>query len=339
MSHLARNAKATLTVTVRIEVTEDAPVKMGKHWHYASIDKGSRAVYNSNANSIGGSLSGEVGGTVATPEPPLSASAKASATGKLNVAWSHVHSLATTKDEERELDSDTHETFNPDTTRILAKKTITFSLLSKSGKVVEHKQLGIGNPHHPLEPGSNRKTNYEKEAWTTWLGVTDVPTTKQIVFTIKDLPMERYSWVPLENGKQIPENAVYAGTYDNDGPVYVGKFEDQPGKINTHGNTTMCHCWVDQEGQKKSDSGEILTTDFHPHWENYYNGMLLPWNAVSGEDTPLKDNEGDWLYVGKANNDEPGKLTAGNGKLNHLWCPAQGKQDSGKVLIIDSWEH
>lgn len=184
-------------------------------------------------------------------------------------------------------------------------------------------------------------------AWATFLGVTNVPATNNIVFTYKDMPVERYSWVPIEIGEIIPNEAVYAGVSGDDddgaGPLYVGRFNGQPGKITCNHGKKMRSCCIRQEDEEKekTDSAEILTTHFQHKWKNFADGDHegdifvdgVSANFVGGDMIDAFDGN---LYVGKSIRDEPGKITTWNNwTLKELFTPHAGKAESGTVLVIN----
>ena len=47
----SRYAKTTLTICVRIEIHEEAPLYIVDKWHYATLRKGSKSVYKNNSNN------------------------------------------------------------------------------------------------------------------------------------------------------------------------------------------------------------------------------------------------------------------------------------------------
>jgi len=45
-------------------------------------------------------------------------------------------------------------------------------------------------------------------------------------------PAENVKWLPSQKGQAIPSNAMKAGATPSDGPTYVARYEQEPGKIN-----------------------------------------------------------------------------------------------------------
>ena len=110
-----------------------------------------------------------------------------------------------------------------------------------------------------------------------------------------------YEWVPKSRDDDLPSNAIYSGSTNTDGHVYVGRFSNIPGKVNLT-NKKINNFWVQAMGSQTC--GEVLTTNNIYKWITIVRGDKIPDNAVySGT-----DQNGDKVWVGRSASGEPGKI-------------------------------
>ena len=145
----------------------------------------------------------------------------------------------------------------------------------------------------------------------------------------------KIKWVPCSQNDEIPPNAVYAGTTNVDGQMYVARVNNIPGKVTLKdGTNKVLNFWVQHLG--RSLYGEILTTNGTCKWHDIKRGQLIPGNAVfSGS-----DQCDDKVWVARDKTGEPGKLNCHNNKsvnpeMHNLWCHYSGKNAYGQILIGD----
>ena len=314
------DASAVMKVTIKVEVVE-APrqeIKIDQSW--TKIDETSKKVFKDHSKDINVSMSHgvdvpEVGG--------------ASVSGSIGTSWKRVSETTETGRHETSSSTSQQVKYQEGATQIYYTKTTTFNFLGGYGEHIEKVLIFTGKTDQRLMPGTKEYSEYEKTAWRSALGI-DVPESRRVT-TSHSVKVKRYSWEPIQRGNPIPENAIRAGAYGNDGMCYVGRFNGVPGKIDGDGGA-MGHCRVQGEGC--STSAEILTTSFEYHWIPYEAKDKIPADAVGGM---YKEVDG-VLYVGKTHNNEVGKINSLDKKgevLHRLWTHAQGCSWKGKVLTID----
>ena len=143
-----------------------------------------------------------------------------------------------------------------------------------------------------------------------------------------------YKWVPKSRGDDIPVNSIYAGTTKTDGYVYIGRFNNIPGKVNLS-NGKIYNFWVQALGSQKY--GEVLTTTNSYKWVDIKRNELIPKNAVySG-----RDQVNDKVWVGRSISGEPGKINCINNEsttplMCNLWCHSKSLSEQvAHILVIE----
>jgi len=338
MTNDETKGKTTISVDVHIEIRSQSVSSMKESRSSTRIEKTFKKVYKDNSYDITRSLSGEYSQTEAAIEG-VAATQSVKAAASISRSQKRISEVTTSSETENSSSSENELTFQPGTTQIYSVQTTTYTIFGLSATDTETKYIATGETNDPLVPGSDRYSNFEKEAWNNGAGVTEVPGSKRIKLTFPNVPMKRYQWEPISRGEPIPKSAVKGGVFNGlgispDGLCFVGRFNNVPGKINTwdQKGDVMDACWVQRLGQ--SLTAEILTTSFPYRWDQYEKNMITPINAVGG----LRDDTAD-LYVGKTNSNEIGKINTfqpPSGNLCNLWTHHLGKNTSGKVLIIES---
>ena len=154
-----------------------------------------------------------------------------------------------------------------------------------------------------------------------------------IAYIYIELKVKNYmKWKSFNCNDDLPKDCVYAGNTYYDGPVYVARVENSPGKVNLK-DGKIWNFWVRDINDRTS--GEILLTNGDCEWKEIKRGNNIPENAVySG-----LDRKGDKVWIGKSLKGEPGKITchdnsAKDPQMNNLWCHNDGKNGHGYILII-----
>ena len=141
-----------------------------------------------------------------------------------------------------------------------------------------------------------------------------------------------YEWVPKSRGDELPSNAIYSGSTHTDGHVYVGRFNNIPGKVNLS-NKKIYNFWVQAIGSQKC--GEVLVTNNIYKWVDIVRGDKIPDNAVySGT-----DQNGDKVWVGRSVSGESGKINCNDNSSNlplmhNLWYNKNSSDTKAHILII-----
>jgi len=146
-------------------------------------------------------------------------------------------------------------------------------------------------------------------------------------------PERELKWVSRSRLDDIPKNAICTGSFKTDGEVYIGRINKGPGKVNLD-NGKIWNYWVQSTGS--SQSGQMLVCNYKYKWINIKRGGTIPKNAVySGKDT-----RNDHVWVGKSQDDEPGKITCMDNtapelKMANLWChSAWGSYQEAYILTV-----
>jgi len=139
-------------------------------------------------------------------------------------------------------------------------------------------------------------------------------------------------WISCSRYDELPVNFIYVGDINYDGKVYIGRFNNTPGKVNIK-NDKIWNFWVQGEGS--STHGEVLTTNGNYEWKNINRGELIPNNAVPHS----IDKHGDKVWVGKNIMGEPGKINchdndSQNPKMYNIWCHNDGRNEIAYILTI-----
>jgi hypothetical protein len=140
-----------------------------------------------------------------------------------------------------------------------------------------------------------------------------------------------FEWIQRKRGDPLPKKSVYAGTTKRDGPVYVGRFKNTPGKINLD-KKNIHNFWVEWEGS--SQIGEVLIINGGYKWETIKSGQRIPDNAIESDG---RDHSGNRVWVGRSMYEEPGKINCHNDdsenpEMCNLWCHSSGKDTYGEIL-------
>ena len=91
----------------------------------------------------------------------------------------------------------------------------------------------------------------------------------------------------------MPKNAIYSCNTYTDGPVYIGGFDNIPGKVNLE-NNKIWNIWVQDLGSRQV--GEILVMNTTYKWKEISRGDTIPSNALYCG----LDNHGDKVWVGRS---------------------------------------
>lgn len=135
-------------------------------------------------------------------------------------------------------------------------------------------------------------------------------------------------WVTLEHGQPLPSDAVQAGTTDTDGPVWVGRFGGEPGKINANGDN-MCNFWG--HSSKKQTKADILRISGPHEWLSIRRGETVPSNAVLAGETAYDGP----TYVGRYHG-EAGKINVEGRNMHNFWGHSSGRQEAAEILVRKS---
>ena len=145
-------------------------------------------------------------------------------------------------------------------------------------------------------------------------------------------------WVRMKRDDDIPKLAVEAGYTKNDGKVYIGRIEKNPGKINCKINTRKIWNFLVQGiGSTLSRQvGEVFITNFKYEWIEISKNVEIPINSIYNG----TDENGDEVWIGKSIHNEPGKIICktnndGRPKMDKLWCHGSWcSHKNGYILII-----
>ena len=174
-----------------------------------------------------------------------------------------------------------------------------------------------------------------KEKEITKPEITKPEITKPEIITITEIitkPEIITKWISCSRYDELPENFIYVGDINYDGKVYIGRFNNTPGKVNIK-NDKIWNFWV--EGEGSSTHGEVLTINGNYKWINITRGELIPNNAVPHS----IDKHGDKVWVGKNIRGEPGKINchdndSQNPKMYNIWCHNDGRNEIAYILTI-----
>ena len=145
-------------------------------------------------------------------------------------------------------------------------------------------------------------------------------------------------WVRMKRDDDIPKLAVEAGYTKNDGRVYIGRIEKNPGKINCKINTRkIWNFSVQGIGTTLSRQvGQVFVTNLKYEWIEISKNEEIPINSIYNG----KDENGDQVWIGKSIHNEPGKIMCktneeGRPKMDKLWCHGSWcSHKNGYILII-----
>jgi len=141
---------------------------------------------------------------------------------------------------------------------------------------------------------------------------------------------ELYKWISRKRYDLIPENAICTGMNQTDGKMYIGKINNIPAKVNLD-KKKIWNYWA--KDLPCNQCGEILITEHSVIWKSIQRGDTIPENAIKVG----RDNHGDLVWVGKSNNNEPGKINCEDNDsetptMHNFWC--QGEFMSSKSAFI-----
>lgn len=148
-----------------------------------------------------------------------------------------------------------------------------------------------------------------------------------------------FKWVPIKRGDKLPKNSIYSCTTSTDGPVYIGGFDNIPGKVNLK-NNRIWNIWVRDLGNRQS--GEILVMNTTYTWLEISRGELIPKNALYCG----LDNKGDRVWVGRTIEGVPGKINCEQYNeslqytMHNLWIHENlfGSYQKAHILVIDEYK-
>lgn len=265
------------------------------------------------------------------------AAKKGKMSGSLAVDYSKIQRKENEKEHEEFRHSVEKVKHNPGTYQVYRTVQTTFTdMPSYDGRQSASKVEKVHLRTDPDKP-NKEKLKEEEKAWMKENYGTDGKT-NQVTYDIEPPPFVK--WVSIRRGDPLPdaEFAVYAGTTRTDGPVYVGRMEGVPGKINVETNKephTMWNCWV--QGYTNSyQSAEVLVTNMEKVWTRFekhdpkHSGLV-------GDDLgdPMRTSSDGMIVVARTRQGEPGKLNFFDSKKYcHLWTHSAGKSTSGDVLIL-----
>lgn len=264
------------------------------------------------------------------------AAKKGRKSGSLAVDYSSIQRKENEEQREEYRHSVKMQKYNPDCYQVYRIVKTTFTDIPsydgrQSGSKIEKVHLRT----EPKEPPSTEELKIEEKNWMKDNYDTDGHTNE---VTIDLEPPPFVKWVSIKRGDALPDDefAVYAGTTSTDGPVYVGRMEGVPGKINIDRNKhTMWNCWV--QGYSKSfQYAEILVTNMEKVWTRFEKNDLKH-SGLVGDDLgdPMRTSNDGMIVVARTREGEPGKLNFFDAKKYcHLWTHSAGKSTSGDVLIL-----
>lgn len=139
-------------------------------------------------------------------------------------------------------------------------------------------------------------------------------------------------WLYVPRGYNLPANKILGGSTNLDGLVYVGKIKKSPGKVNTD-KGKVWNYWV--QNMSSSSSGFMLLTNYAYEWKTINRGDPIPVNAVYCG----KDEHNDCVWVGKSNDDEPGKITCIKNhdpepRMQNLWCHSSWTGSKSAYILV-----
>ncbi len=149
---------------------------------------------------------------------------------------------------------------------------------------------------------------------------------------------EILGWVRMKRDDDIPKLAVEAGYTKNDGRVYIGRIDKNPGKINCKINKRkIWNFYVQGIGTTLSKQvGQVFITNLKYEWIEISKNQEIPVNSIYNG----KDENGDEVWIGKSIHNEPGKIICkpnkdGRPKMDKLWCYGSWcSHKNGYILII-----
>jgi hypothetical protein len=145
-------------------------------------------------------------------------------------------------------------------------------------------------------------------------------------------------WVRMKRDDDIPKLAVESGYTKNDGRVYIGRIEKNPGKITCKINTRKIWNFLVQGiGTTLSRQvGQVFITNLKYEWIEISKNVEIPINSIYNG----TDENGDEVWIGKSIHNEPGKIICktnndGRPKMDKLWCHGSWcSHRNGYILIV-----
>jgi hypothetical protein len=145
-------------------------------------------------------------------------------------------------------------------------------------------------------------------------------------------------WVRMKRDDDIPKLAVESGYTKNDGRVYIGRIEKNPGKITCKINTRKIWNFLVQGiGTTLSRQvGQVFITNLKYEWIEISKNVEIPINSIYNG----TDENGDEVWIGKSIHNEPGKIicktnNGGRPKMDKLWCHGSWcSHRNGYILIV-----
>lgn len=241
--------------------------------------------------------------------------------------WSMCHDLSLSTENEEYTRGETLKQYYEGVTLLKRKTKFSYTIGKVGMQIVEEETVAKAEKPYSPDDLYQLALDYMTRYW----GAVKEPS---IEFQIElEKPQLETKWVPAEAGDDLPVGAVYAGATGTDGAVYIGRFNNTPGKVNLN-NKKIAGFWVQHEGNRKK--GEVLVTNGVCTWKPINRGDAIPSNAVySGLDFEFVN-----VWVGRDRSTEPGKITIIDNKykapkMDKIWCDHDGSSSWASILLID----
>lgn len=144
------------------------------------------------------------------------------------------------------------------------------------------------------------------------------------------LTVSCYEWVRLVRGDPLPDGAVYAGTTESDGEVYVARScEGEPGKLNVKHHKAW-NLWCHNGGCTQESDVFVAKGGAPVAWKAVRSGDPLPQGMVCGGDT-ITDGQVFVARIGEA----AGKVNIDSGHIGNFYTHGYRRCFAeGEVLVI-----
>lgn len=246
-------------------------------------------------------------------------------TAAVKTSWANSHSFSTSNETEYSESKESSIEYYDNITLLIRTLKYTYNI---DGHILENTEEFIVqnvNKSYSTDELNNEAKKFMKEMFGINKTLVEIPLNlKKNILII---------WKPVSRGDTLPENCIYAGNTSTDGHVYVGRFDNIPGKVNLK-NNKINSFWVQAKGNRSC--GEVLITNGNVKWVEIKRGDYIPDNAIySGI-----DQSSDKVWVGRSISGEPGKInchdnTAIKPKMYNLWCHHSGSSSKAHILVIE----